>query len=168
MLIFIKPSLVSVIPCRPILLGPKDGVIVVLPPLFDLSPLTTFPVEGSLVSFAEPHKSRFAGDCDRTGLLCTLRPGDTARRLIEYSSKSSSLRRLLDFFKPSAAVSGAASGCGVDARDTDPGCTKPSDIALVGADGREVEVDETEGESILISSLTAEDPARGKEGGGGV
>lgn len=69
MLIFINPSLVSVMPCKPTLLGPSDGVMFALDILFDLSPLTVAPEEGSLVNFAEPHRSRFAGDCDRTGLL---------------------------------------------------------------------------------------------------
>lgn len=133
-----------------------------LHPLFDLSPLTAVPLDVSLVSFAEPHRSRLAGDCDKTGLLCTLRPGETARRLIEYSSRSSSRRRLLDFFSPSAAVKGAR-GCGVDDRDTDPGCTNPSAVA---AFARDADREETPGESMLISSLTAEDPARGNDGGG--
>lgn len=167
MLIFISPSLVSVMPCKPIRLGPSDGVIDTLPPLFDLSPLAEVPLGGSFVGFADPQRSRPAGDCDSMGLLVTLRPGDTARRLMEYSSRSSSRRRLLDFFNPSAAVKGAR-GCGVDERDIAPGCTNPSDAAVVVPEGRDVDPDETVGESMLMSSLTAEDPARGKDGGGGV
>lgn len=112
MLIFISPSLVSVIPCRPTLFGPRLGVtLIVLPPLFDLSPEAwppggaPFVIEPSLlVLFVAHMPSLCCGDCDRTGLLVTLKPGDTARRLIEFTSKSSSLRRF--FFRPSAAVGG--------------------------------------------------------------
>ena len=108
-----------------------------------------------------------AGDCDKIGLLCTLRPGDTARLLIEYSSRSSSRRRLLDFLSPSAAVKGAI-GCGVDDRDTDLGCMNPSAVAALAAEWSEADREETLGDSMLISSLIAEDPARGNDGGGGV
>ena len=83
-----------------------------------------------------------------TGLLWTLTPGETARRLIEASSKSSSRRRLFDFLSASAAVGGCI-GPGVDARDA------PPLVPIVG-------------ESILMSSLIADDSARGKDGGGGV
>lgn len=86
---------------------------------------------------------------------------------MECSSRSSSLLRLLDFFKPSAAVKGII-GCGVDERDTNPGCANPSDITGAAAEVRDVEVEETVGESMLMSSLMAEEPARGNEGGGGV
>lgn len=112
MLIFISPSLVSVMPCSPTLLGPNDGVMLVLPPLFDLGPWPLCPLlpAWSLAPFvAAPHRllSLCAGDCDSTGLFVTLTPGETARRLIELTSRSSSRRRLLDFFRPSAAEGGA-------------------------------------------------------------
>ena len=38
MLIFIRPSFVSVMPCKPILFGPNIGVMLILPPLFERSP----------------------------------------------------------------------------------------------------------------------------------
>lgn len=120
-LIFMKPSLVSVMPCRPILLGPNEGVILTLPPLFDLSPAAWPPEPCPFAFVAVPHRlpSRCAGDCDSTGLFWTLTPGETARRLMECPSRSSSRLRLLDFFSASAAV-GGASGCGVEDRDMYP------------------------------------------------
>jgi hypothetical protein len=45
---------------------------------------------------------------------------------------------------------------------------KPSAVALLTAEWREADREETLGESMLISSLTADDPARGNDGGGGV
>lgn len=84
---------------------------------------------------------------------------------MEWPSKSSSLRRLLDFFRPSAAVNGA-SACGVEDRDMYPEWLFPSDTAVVLAEGNDVDVDDTVGESILMSSLIVEDPARGNDGGG--
>jgi hypothetical protein len=94
------------------------------------------------------------------GLLWTLRPGLTARRLMEVSSKSSSRRRLFDFLSPSAAVGGNM-GPGVEARDAQP-------IPLLWSCPLGPCEDEIVGESMLMSSLTAEDSARGKLGGGGV
>lgn len=64
--------------------------------------------------------------------------------MIEASSKSSSRRRLFDFFKASAAVGGCIAP-GVDALDAPP--------PIVG-------------ESMFMSSLIADDSARGKDGGG--
>src|SRR5690242_17705573 len=124
MLIFIKPSLVSVMPCSPTRFGPKVGVILMLPPLLDRSPFDCPLIEVSRLAFVivdVPQRlpSRWLGDCEMTGLLCTLNPGDTARRFNECSSKSSSRRRLLDFFNPSAAVGGFID-CGVDAREVQP------------------------------------------------
>jgi hypothetical protein len=71
----------------------------------------------------------------------------------------------LDFLRPSAAE-GGANGCGVDDRETQPAWLFESSLAVACIDGSDVDVDDTEGESILISSLIADDPARGKEGGG--
>ena len=128
--------------------------MLILPALLERSPCDWPLIEVSLLALAEPHKvlSRCAGDWEMTGLLCTLTPGDTARRLIEASSKSSSRRRLLDFFNASAAVGGCI-GPGVDARDA-PLCSAPV-VGLVG-------------ESMLMSSLIADDSPRWNDGGGGV
>jgi hypothetical protein len=139
MLIFMNPSLVFSIPWRPILLGPKVGVMIMLPPLFDRSPCDCPPIDGSLPVFPHILPSRCAGECGITGLLCTLTAGDTARRFSDISSKSSSRRRLFDFFKPSAAVGGYM-WPGVDAREVHP----------------------------MLSSLKADDSARANVGGGGV
>lgn len=160
MLIFMSPSLVSVMPCSPILLGPRVGVMLILPALFDLSPVECPLIEVSLPALAVPHRllSRCAGDCEMTGLLCTLRPGDTARRLIDISSKSSSRRRLFDFFSPSAAEGGFI-WPGVEARDAHPLFCSCAMFSLK---------DEMVGESMFISSLIADDSAREKDGGGGV
>jgi hypothetical protein len=158
MLIFISPSFVSVIPCSPIRLGPKVGVMLMLPPLFERSPWDCPLIDVSRLAFADvPHKllSRCTGDCEMTGELWTLTPGDTARRLIDASSKSSSRRRLLDFFNASAAVGGCI-GPGVDAREVQP-------LLLCS-----VPVAPMVGESMLMSSLIADDSARGNDGGGGV
>ena len=92
--------------------------------------------------------------------MCTLKPGDTARRFSECSSRSSSRRRLLDFFSPSAAVGGNID-CGVEARDVHPR------LMFSAVIGGPLDADMI-GESMLISSLIAEDSARGKLGGGGV
>lgn len=171
MLIFIKPSLVSVMPCSPTRFGPNVGVMLMLPPLFDRSPLDCPPIDVSRLAFvivdavvAVPQRlpSRWLGDCEITGLLCTLKPGDTARRFSECSSKSSSRRRLLDFFSPSAAVGGFMD-CGVDAREVQPRLTLWSGAGIslpLFADMM--------GESIFMSSLIADDSARGNDGGGGV
>jgi hypothetical protein len=162
MLIFISPSLAFSMPMIPTLFGPKVGVIVILPPLLERSPVECPLIDVSLPLFVEvPHKllSRCAGECDIIGLLCTLTPGLTARRLIEVSSKSSSRRRLFDFFRPSAAVGGNIAP-GVDARETHP--------KLMGSGTAVPCDDEMVGESMLMSSLIADDSARGNVGGGGV
>ena len=158
-LIFMSPSFVSTIPWSPILLGPSVGVTIMPPPLFDLSLVDGPLIATSLPAFvAVPHKllSRCAGDCEMMGLLCTLTPGDTARRLIDASSKSSSRRRLLDFLSASAAVGGFI-GPGVDARDVQP-VFPPKSMGVAPMVG----------ESKLMSSLIAEEPARANLGGGGV
>jgi hypothetical protein len=158
-----SPSLAFSIPMRPTRFGPKVGVMLILPPLFDRSPFDCPPIEVSRpVLFALPHipPSRCAGDCDMIGLLWTLTPGLTARRLIEVSSNSSSRRRLFDFLRPSAAVGGYI-GPGVDAREVHP-------IPLLWSGAANPCEDEIVGESILMSSLTADDSARAKVGGGGV
>lgn len=158
-----KPSFAFSIPMRPTRFGPKVGVMLILPPLLERSPFECPLIDGSLPVLADvPHKlpSRCAGDCDMMGLLWTLTPGLTARRLIEVSSKSSSRLRLFDFLRPSAAVGGYIAP-GVEARDV-----QPSPLPWSGT-GIPCE-DEIVGESILISSLTADDSARGNEGGGGV
>jgi hypothetical protein len=166
MLIFISPSLVSVMPCKPTRLGPKVGVMLKLPPLFDRSPLDCPLMDVSRLAFvAVPQRlpSRWLGDCEMTGLLCTLRPGDTARRLSECSSKSSSRRRLLDFFSPSAAVGGFID-CGVEAREVQ------FRLTLWSGAGMPLPLfANTVGESMFMSSLiAAEDSARLNDGGGGV
>jgi hypothetical protein len=57
MLIFIKPSLVSVMPCSPTRFGPSVGVMLMLPPLFDRSPLDCPLMEVSRLAFAAvPHR----------------------------------------------------------------------------------------------------------------
>jgi hypothetical protein len=163
MLIFIKPSFAFSMPIRPTRFGPRVGVMLrlMLPPLLERSPFDCPPIDVSLFLLAVPQRlpSRCAGDCDMIGLLWTLRPGLTARRLIEVSSKSSSRRRLFDFLSPSTAVGGYI-GPGVEAREAHPiplcwSCGLPWDDEMVG-------------ESMLMSSLTADDSARGKAGGGGV
>jgi hypothetical protein len=126
-----SPSLVSVMPCNPTRLGPSEGVMLVptlplrLPPLPDDLSLDPWPPVAAVMSLlafvAVPHRlaSLWAGDCDKTGLFCTLNPGDTARRLREFTSRSSSRRRLFDFLRPSAAE-GGTSGCGVEDREAKP------------------------------------------------
>lgn len=106
------------------------------------------------------------------GLLPTLKPGETARRLIDCISRSSSLRRLLTLRRPSAAEIGPCTpaggwncvcGCAVDAAGV---------CSLVGtAQGNNEPggADAAVGESILASSLMVDEDPRGKKvGGGGV
>ena len=121
MLIFMSPSFAFSMPMRPTLLGPRVGVMLMLPPLLERSPLDCPLIEVSRPFFALPHEpvSRCAGDCEMIGLFWTLTPGLTARRFIEVSSKLSSRRRLLDFLRPSAAVGGYM-GPGVEAREAHP------------------------------------------------
>lgn len=150
-------------PCKPTLFGPRLGVtLMVLPPLLDLSPvgwplLGALPViDPSLLVLVGPQvaPSLCCGDCDRTGLFVTLKPGDTARRLMEWTSKSSSLRRF--FLRPSAAVGGTIA-CGVDPRDMES--------SLMGSD-----VDilcrycvmEATGRSMFRSSLIADELPRAR------
>jgi len=169
MLIFIKPSLVSVIPCRPVFLtGPSTGVVT-CPTLLALSSTLTLGSVVSRSSFDCPHHDPpLSGDWPGTGLLCTLNPGDTARRLIEAISKSSSRRRLLfTFCEISAAVgifAGRASaifvstvGLGIFVFVALP--EMPDEGGLLRLD--------MYGESILTSSDIFEE-LRGRPGGGGV
>jgi hypothetical protein len=56
-----------------------------------------------------------------TGLFCTDIPGDTARRLKDVGSKSSSRRRLLLTLRVMSATVGRGAACGVAERVGDGG-----------------------------------------------
>jgi hypothetical protein len=56
-----------------------------------------------------------------TGLFCTDIPGDTARRLKDVGSKSSSRRRLLLTLRVMFATVGRGAACGVAERVGDGG-----------------------------------------------
>ena len=96
----------SVILCKPTLLGPilaaAEVILDELPLLFERCCASDVAAtEFSLVVFGGPPQvdgSRSRGDAATVGLLCTLKLGDTARRLMEYTSKSSSLERFPNFF----------------------------------------------------------------------
>lgn len=154
MLIFIKPSFVSVIPCSPILFGP---LLALHPPLlFSPCPL----------AFAGgcPHDfpSLKTGLCGSTGLPCTLIPGETALLLNDAGSKSSSLRLFLLIFRAtSAAVGGAVDDAkGVEDRDLIR--------STVFATGFSTLVRSEEGGVSMLSSLMPEELSLGYSEGGGV
>jgi hypothetical protein len=71
-LIFMSPSFAFSMPIRPTLFGPRVGVMLILPPLLERSPVECPLMDVSLPVLVElPHKvlSRCAGDCDMMGLL---------------------------------------------------------------------------------------------------
>lgn len=108
---FIRPSLVSFIPCKPTLLTEPNEPI--FPPL-------SLPRERSAEDVPEVDfddrpqgfASFIAGDCGITGLLWML--GDTARRLKELGSNSSSLILLCAFREVSVTTLGLESRVVVD------------------------------------------------------
>jgi len=154
MLIFIKPSLVSTIPWNPTLfIGPP------LPPIFPASPLLDGRLPQGVVSLC-------IGLCI-TGLLCTLIPGLTARRLKLVGSKSSSLRRLLLTFRVISAAVGPAPGWGVAAREDEEWRSEFEAVVGRGRTTDEGGVDK-QGESKDISSLMPEEEPRAWKFGGGV
>jgi hypothetical protein len=106
-----------------------------------------------------------------TGLLCTDIPGDTARRLNEVGSRSSSRRRLLFILRVISAAVGMGWGVVGGAGDVDRGCVScgSSDGETKPAPYSEDDMAERDGEPIATSSLIPEDDARGRNvGGGGV
>lgn len=164
----VNPSFVSVMPCMPTLLGPILGVAGLIPLLPRLALLSSGAFAALPLLFSRcgragappawpcaigPHHPPLllTGDWPRIGLLCTLSPGLTARRLMLAGSQSSSRRRLLTFLEISAAegrfgswkcgASGSEGArCGVDEGSPDAGV-----LAVVG-------------ESRRMSSLTPETP----------
>lgn len=156
-LIFIIPSEVSVIPCNPTLFGPGPELTL---PCLSSDPMPA--LEVSRVNFDLSHQppALGTGDWVATGLLCMLSPGETARLLIEWGSKSSSLRRLLTFRLTSVKDGNAwnwtqLSGAGM----ADAVCVV---LATMQVDGG---VD-TRGESIPASLIPDELLARLPNGGG--
>lgn len=108
-----------------------------------------------------------------TGLFCTDMLGDTARRLKDVGSKSSSRRRLLFTLRVISAAVGTDPACGVADRVGEGGGSCESCKSVVGkmnpAPWREDEVADRDGESIGKSSLIPEEePLGSKPGGGGV
>lgn len=106
-----------------------------------------------------------------TGLLCADIPGDTARRLNEVGSRSSSRRRLLFILRVMSAAVGI--GWGVVERAEDIGGSCPScdssDGKMKPAPCNEEEPVERDGDPIGKSSLTLKDDTSGREVcGGGV
>lgn len=162
MLIFIRPSLVSTIPCKPtLLLGPPPPP---LPPLLPLLLRSLLVLGGGICPQAlSPLKP---GLCCNTGLLCTLMPGETALRLKLDGSRSSSLPRfrLFAFLAASPAV-GAMDARGVDERDRDRDShwSCPVKMPIPELVPCEVVV-----ESMLTSSLITEELFLGNSEGGGV
>jgi len=190
MLMFIKPSFVSLMPCKPTLFIPFAPVTnptpaplpVVVPdelPLPTLSP-STCPLGISLAARPAHHPpSRCAGLGGRIGLPWMLRPGLTARRLNISLSSMSSRRRLPSVLRmqPCASLAAVGFGWGVEDRlgldqrvgrleceadsAVDPFDTDSPLLFCVGGS-------EEPGVSMLTSSLIAEGLARKSGGGGGV
>lgn len=98
-------------PCKPTFFGPSTGVAFGLTASVFSSPeVPVPPFDVSLVGFGCPHHPPpfELGDWLITGLLCTLSPGETARRFIDARSKSSSRRRLLPTLRDISATVGKA------------------------------------------------------------
>ncbi|BCS20490.1 uncharacterized protein APUU_20922S [Aspergillus puulaauensis] len=153
MLIFMKPSLASFMPCMPTLFKvPEWGVVGIFRGAVSGRSLKS----GPMFDFGGPHIlgpwSVSAGELGMTGLLCALMLGDTALRLNKLGSKSSSLRRFLR----SSETTPDWLGSGVEARDAglSPGLTNSAVFDGVM--------------SIVISSSDTEEAACGRGGGGGV
>jgi hypothetical protein len=108
MLMFISPSLVSVMPWSPTRFMPPSAV----PAAWISGPNRPGAALGVEVNTLP---SLTTGECVTTGLLCPLIPGDTARRLNKLGSRSSSRRRL----RRSSDAVGVWEGCGVGDRDRD-------------------------------------------------
>lgn len=158
MLMFINPSLVSVMPCSPTRLGvPLWGGFRPGPSWFARSrnggpredfgsgPQALFPV-----SFT-------TGEFDITGLLCALVLGDTALRLKRLESRSSSRRR----FREMSTADGICGGWkGVEARELG------FSDGLAESPAREPSVAGVM--SIAESSSDIDDVRVGRVGGGGV
>src|SRR5271170_4055699 len=119
MLMFIRLSFVATIPCTLTRFAPAIPFPLTLPPLPLRSPTPCPFVFGG----GWPHAFSAVvstGLCGRTGLLCTLIPGLTARRLKLAGSKSSSRRRfLLTLRARSLAVGNVVAGpaSGVEERE---------------------------------------------------
>ena len=123
-------------------------------------------VNEGIARFPPPDKSHHpppsleAGDCVKIGLFCKLIPGETALRLKEAGSKSSSRRRLPPIGRESSSGVG---GSGVPARKAGQfgwhcGPTEADDDAGAPA---------SSGDSGVVCSLIADVLPRAKNGGGG-
>ena len=157
MLMFIRPSFVSFMPCMPTRFPNGPEPFALLPLLALSTELWIDPSLFALICHQPP--SLCAGDGGRIGLFWRLRPGETALRLNMFGSKSSSLLRLPSVLRVTSLAVGI--GCGVDER-------LGEEFLVLGQYWALPCTAEEAGVSTFMSSLIVDELPRGNMRGGGV